>query len=120
MELEIRSQENANPACRATSRQVITNNYSHRLRYRCGAAGTRTLVQTKYPRAFYMLSLCLDFRDLKRHKNKPGSNPYPLKFCSVVEKVYLAKPEFGDMRYVVYQASNIRHKGFLIPRIRQP
>jgi len=45
----------------------------------CGAGGSRTLVQTYPPKAFYMLIYALCFRDMARGvTNQPS--PYPLLF----------------------------------------
>jgi len=61
-----------------------------RIGFSSGAAGIRTLVQTKHRRAFYMFSFRLSFREVERFKNGPLPNPYPLKFRFVVKEVHAA------------------------------
>ena len=86
-----------------------------------GDGESRTRVQRKHQRAFYMLSFLLNCRDYTRTGNPPMYNPYPLRFRVIVEAVHDTKLEgLVDVRHAVYRASSARHNGILRSYLRQP
>ncbi len=105
-----RTPKSIEPAC---SRQACEAHIERR-RQKSGAGGSRTLVQTKRHRTFYMLSFRSSFRESCKHENKRqlslssefrGNSSKP--FCPLLLS-------FFDKRHAVYQVSSVRPRGFLI------
>ena len=84
-----------------------------------GAGGSRTPVQTEYSRAFYMLSFRSGFK-IRPSPKTTWSITDSVKSRSTARKYSRPSLKVSICFQVVYQASNPEHKGFLIPRIRQP
>ncbi len=75
-----------------------------------GAAGSRTLVQTKYFRTFYMFRMQLNFRVKGRLANIPIFNLISL-ISDRSQSQLLTYPESCYVRDDVYQKSTKGHKG---------
>lgn len=67
-----------------------------------GGAESRTRVQRKHDRAFYMLISQLDCRAIGRTGNPPRRWPYLLRFRLTSEELRLASLKGYDVRHAVY------------------
>ena len=86
----------------------------------CGAAGNRTPVQIKYNNAFYMLIIFISFRVMIVGICNLTNTLFP-KFRPEVGTVFYPSLKvlwYATLMYIRHQS--VWHKGFLIPRIRQP